>query len=259
MNADRSASRSVADVDAGVILASVEIEAAPERVFAALTTPAQLLQWWGDGTQYHSTHWEMDLRPGGAWRAEGKSVKRDSYQVGGRVLEVEAPRKLVLTWKPDWFEGEETRVTYRLEAIEGGTRVTVRHEGFAGFAAACRDHTAGWERVLGWVARHVEAPVEPRYFVARLLPPRPSFALDMNEEERAMMGRHAAYLRERMDAGEVLLFGPVADPQGPWGLGILRARDENEARALTEQDPAILAGRGLRYELLPMLRAVLPQ
>lgn len=258
MSKSLSPARAIADVEGGIILANVEIEAAPERVFAALTTPEQLMQWWGDGTEYRSTHWEMDLRAGGAWRAEGKSVKRGGYFVTGRVLEVDAPRKLVLSWKPDWFEGEETRVTYRLEAIEGGTRVTVRHEGFAGFADACRDHTSGWERVLGWVARHAAAPAM-RYFVARLLPPRPTFAYDMNDEEKAVMSAHLDFMRAHVDTGQVVLFGPVADPKGPWGLGILRARDEDEARALMQRDPAVLAGRGLHYELLPMLRAVLAQ
>jgi hypothetical protein len=30
-------------------------------------------------------------------------------------------------------------------------------------------------------------------FVIRLIPPRPTFALDMTDAEREMMGRHAAH------------------------------------------------------------------
>ncbi|MDB5805965.1 MAG: hypothetical protein JWN73_3287 [Betaproteobacteria bacterium] len=259
MSTPKGAARSIADVEGGIILANVEIAAPPERVFAALTTPEQLLQWWGDGTSYRSTGWEVDLRPGGAWRAEGKSVDGNAYEVGGRFIEVDPPRKLVQTWKPSWFTGEETRLTYRLEAIEGGTRLTVRHEGFAGFPDACRDHTSGWEKVLGWVASYAAPQEEPRYFVARLLPPRPTFAHDMNEEEKVLMGEHAAYYRAQMAQGRVVVFGPVGDPAGPWGLGILRARDEAQGRAFTEEDPVLLSRRGFRYELLPMMRAVLPE
>ena len=51
----KSAARAVADVGGGTILASVEIAAGPERVFGALTEPAQLVQWWGDDTLYRIT------------------------------------------------------------------------------------------------------------------------------------------------------------------------------------------------------------
>ena len=52
----------------------------------------------------------------------------------------------------------------------------------------------------------------PFYF-CRLLPPRPSFAHDMNEAERALMGEHSAYLQKLAEKGTAVLFGPVADPK----------------------------------------------
>ena len=54
------------------------------------------------------------------------------------------------------------------------------------------------------------------------------------------------------------LFGPVADPAGPWGLGVVRVAGESEMRELEANDPVILSGRGFRYEVLPMLRAIVP-
>jgi hypothetical protein len=36
-----------------------------------------------------------------------------------------------------------------------------------------------------------------------------------------------------------------------WGLGIIEAADEAEARALTDKDPVVTAGIG-RYEICPM-------
>ena len=38
-------------------------------------------------------------------------------------------------------------------------------------------------------------------FVFRLNAPRPTFALDMTDEERAIMGRHAAYWQPFIDSG----------------------------------------------------------
>jgi len=38
-------------------------------------------------------------------------------------------------------------------------------------------------------------------FVFRLKPPRATFALDMTDEEREIMGRHAAYWQRFIDSG----------------------------------------------------------
>jgi uncharacterized protein YndB with AHSA1/START domain len=66
----KGSARAVADVAAGIILASVEIEAPVERVFAALGT-GEVAEWWGSPETYRVTRWTADLRPGGAWRREG--------------------------------------------------------------------------------------------------------------------------------------------------------------------------------------------
>ncbi len=95
-----------------------------------------------------------------------------------------------------------------------------------------------------------------RYFVCRLLSPRPTFPGDMTAEERAVMEEHVAYWTRQLEAGRVVVFGPVADPKGAWGLGVVRAPDLDAVRALEEEDPAIRSGRGFRYEILPMPQAV---
>lgn len=58
-------------------------------------------------------------------------------------------------------------------------------------------------------------------FVFRLIPPRPTFQSDMTDVERAAMARHGAYWRERLGEGKVVAFGPVADPAGAYGLGVV--------------------------------------
>src|ERR1700742_4351901 len=94
------------------------------------------------------------------------------------------------------------------------------------------------------------------FFVCRLLPPRASFLADMTEEERALMQAHGLYWRERMAEGKVIVFGPVADPKGPWGLGVVRVSSEAELKAFEQGDPVVKANRGFRYESLPMVRAI---
>ena len=79
-------------------------------------------------------------------------------------------------------------------------------------------------------------------FVFRLQAPRPTFALDMTDEEREIMGRHAAYWKPRLDAGQMVVFGPVLDGTGSWGLGVVEADDEEELRAFAAGDPAVTTG-----------------
>jgi uncharacterized protein YciI len=81
----------------------------------------------------------------------------------------------------------------------------------------------------------------------------------MNAEERALMQEHSVYWRTQMAAGRVVVFGPVGDPAGPWGLGIVRGKDVAEVHAFQQADPVVRAGCGFRYEVLPMLTAVLPE
>ncbi|MBI5544737.1 MAG: hypothetical protein HY901_12675 [Deltaproteobacteria bacterium] len=95
-----------------------------------------------------------------------------------------------------------------------------------------------------------------RFFLIRLLPPRPTFQQDMTPAEAATMREHVVYWRGLLQAGTAIVFGPVADPKGAWGVGIVRAADEAAVRALEAGDPAIRAGAGFRYEILPMPTAV---
>jgi uncharacterized protein YciI len=74
----------------------------------------------------------------------------------------------------------------------------------------------------------------------------------MTDEEREIMGRHAAHWRPLIDAGRMIVFGPVLDGTGSWGLGVVEADDEAELRAFAEADPAVTTGTA-RIELGTML------
>jgi len=78
----------------------------------------------------------------------------------------------------------------------------------------------------------------------------------MTPEEGAMMQEHAVYWAKMMQAGVAYAFGPVMDPKGPWGLGLLRLPDEEAMRRFEAGDPVIRSERGFRYEVLPFLKLV---
>jgi uncharacterized protein YciI len=79
-------------------------------------------------------------------------------------------------------------------------------------------------------------------FVFRLIAPRPTFAADMTDEEREIMGRHAAYWQPWIDSGQMVVFGPVLDTTGSWGLGVVESEDEDELRAFAAGDPVVTTG-----------------
>src|SRR5207248_10922429 len=79
-------------------------------------------------------------------------------------------------------------------------------------------------------------------FVARLIPPRPTFALDLTDDERAIMERHAAHWQPLLDSGRMVVFGPVLDNTGSWGLAVVEADDEEELRTFAMEDPAVVSG-----------------
>ena len=94
------------------------------------------------------------------------------------------------------------------------------------------------------------------YYFCRLVPPRPDFAKTLSADEAAMMKQHAAYWHDMMSRGLVEVFGLVGDPQGFFGIGVLSLADGVDPLTLTSADPAILANRGLRYDVHPMVSAV---
>jgi uncharacterized protein YndB with AHSA1/START domain len=247
------AARAIADLSEGTILAQVDIAAPVERVFAALTHGDEIVKWWGSDELYRTTEWRSELREGGAWKSSGVGADGKPFTVEGEYVVVEPPRRVTFTWKPAWDGGHVSTVTYRLESIEGGTRLVLRHEGLAGRADSCSSHASGWERVLGWLGAHVAAPAAPQLVLARLIPPRPDFPMTMTDAEKAVMGKHVEYCRGLLQRGQALLFGPVADPAGVWGCAVLSVADQAEARALLEADPVVTSGIGARYEWAPFL------
>jgi uncharacterized protein len=88
-------------------------------------------------------------------------------------------------------------------------------------------------------------------FLYRLQPPRPTFAQDMSSEEAEAMQSHVAYWQDLLDRRVAVAFGPVLDPDDPWGLGLLDLDDQDAAQAVCERDPAVESGT-CTYRLVPI-------
>lgn len=125
-----------------------DLDASPERAFAAWTDTEQLAQWW-DATGEKLAICEIDLRPGGTFRFVTSHHPDKPFT--GVYREIAPPRLLV-------FEASGARGTVMLAERAGGTRMTVE--------IVCRspDHlaqfvamgvAAGTSQTLDNLARHL--------------------------------------------------------------------------------------------------------
>ena len=145
----------LADFKTGVIYASIEIDTPPDAVWEALTDPGQLASWWGSPDTYRTSNWQLVLEPGGKWSCDATTVDGSrSSKVHGEYREVDKPRLLVYTWQASWDGFAETLIRLELVPTPSGTRVTIRHSGFAEGGSSGASHAEGWKRVLGWLAAH---------------------------------------------------------------------------------------------------------
>ena len=94
-------------------------------------------------------------------------------------------------------------------------------------------------------------------FLFRLIPPRADFAQTMTPDEQRVMGQHMDYWQQLLGDGRVVVYGPVADPEGVWGMGVLRAADRAEVLEIGNRDPSILAGVNT-FEVLEIMGGITP-
>jgi uncharacterized protein YndB with AHSA1/START domain len=117
---------------------TVTIQATRETVFRFFTDDARWAAWWGAGST-------IDPQPGGQVLIRYPN----GIEASGEVLEVRPPERIVFTYgyaSRQPIPPGSSRVTIRLEAFEGGTRLNLLHE-FA--EAAVRDeHVQGWRYQL---------------------------------------------------------------------------------------------------------------
>ncbi len=92
-----------------------------------------------------------------------------------------------------------------------------------------------------------------KYFAAKLLSPRPSFPFDMSDEEKIIMQQHSEFWRELLDSGKAVVTGPVLDPEGAYGFGIIIAGSVEDAELLLKDDPARKISSYRIYEMLASL------
>ncbi|NNF12984.1 MAG: hypothetical protein HKN72_07170 [Gemmatimonadetes bacterium] len=102
----------------------------------------------------YNTVLDIDLEPGGKLRYASPDGKR--VFVAGEVLEVDAPRLLKHTYIFAMKPEPATVVTWQLEEVAEGTKVTITHAGWTDEHTAPEKHEAGWTEILGLLKSELE-------------------------------------------------------------------------------------------------------
>ena len=148
------------------VISEIFIAAPPERVFTALTTREQALQW-GSNPEYAMTRWEMDARLGGKWvfvaQKQDPAGKDDNPELvhHGEITVFDPPRVLEYTWFASWHQDplHETTVRWELLPVSGGTQVKVTHSGLAPMPEDCKGYAQGWPGLVTRIKQFVESNV----------------------------------------------------------------------------------------------------
>ncbi len=98
--------------------------------------------------------------------------------------------------------------------------------------------------------------MDKKHFFIKLIGNRSTCPRDITLEEQIIMKEHSQYWKRYMDEGIMLIYGPVFDPKGTYGMGVLEVNNEEDLNNLLTNDPAIINGLG-KYEIFPM-KAVAP-
>jgi len=149
---------STIDADAFTVRRTVRIAAAPDRVWAAVTRPELITQWFGNMA-------ELDRLEVGA---EGEFGFEGYGRFPVRIEELDAPHVIAYRWGNEnatptkTLDPEHSTVfRFTLEPLDGGTatRLTVVESGFDRLddpAAAMEGNRGGWDSELDELVAFVE-------------------------------------------------------------------------------------------------------
>jgi len=119
------------------------IRTTPEKLWQALIDPEFTRRYWVGTWQ------ECKWKPGASWRI---MIPDGRVADSGEVIEIDPPRRLVLSWrnefKPEMREDGYSRLTYELEQQGDSVKLTVIHESDKPGSKLIEGVSNGWPLIL---------------------------------------------------------------------------------------------------------------
>jgi uncharacterized protein YndB with AHSA1/START domain len=121
-------------------------KAAPARVYAAWTEPAQIARWFGPGG-VKVLEAVFEARAGGRFMIDATSESGEQHRVSGTVQQAVPNERIVYSWAWQSTPERQSLVTVEFKPDGGGTLLVLTHEQFVDEPARDR-HNAGWTGAL---------------------------------------------------------------------------------------------------------------
>lgn len=119
------------------------IRTTPEKLWQALKEPEFTRQYWCETVQ------ECDWKKGSSWKLVGPTGK---VADAGEIIEIDPPKKLVLTWQNHLFPEANaegfSRLTYELEPMGDSVKLVVIHEMNRPDSQLIEKVSGGWPHIL---------------------------------------------------------------------------------------------------------------
>lgn len=134
-----------------IVERSIVVNASQERVWKILTQSAHFAKWF-----------EMDIKWGKLAVGEQMTFTMEGETEYGRIAIVEPMDRFGFYWGAETGRPEENLVTFRLEAVPDGTRVTVTESGFEALPEELRQkrfemNDGGWKIQLENIDAYLKA------------------------------------------------------------------------------------------------------
>ena len=133
----------------------IYIRSTPDRVWNALIDPEMTAQY------YFGSRVESDFQPNSTYVYRGAD---GLPMLDGTILESDPPRRLVMTFRPLFAQGEAaplTRVTWQIDEDNGQSKVTLIHEGLGDMGEQGLGIRDGWTRIISGLKTLLETADVP--------------------------------------------------------------------------------------------------
>jgi uncharacterized protein YndB with AHSA1/START domain len=124
------------------------IRTTPEKLWSAITNPEFTRQYWGQHANI------SDWKKGSEW--EHRFATDNTLRVKGKVLEIDPPKRLVLSWFAPSDEADTSVVTYQIEPAGEMVRLDVIHGSFKPGSVMAGKVSQGWPLVLSSLKSFLE-------------------------------------------------------------------------------------------------------
>jgi uncharacterized protein YndB with AHSA1/START domain len=119
------------------------IRTTPEKLWDALTKPEFTKRYWNESWQ------ETDWKAGSSWKL---MIPDGRVGDAGEVIEIEPPRRLVLSWRnefrPELRAEGYSRCTFELEPMGDAVKLVVTHQMDAPKSGFIEAVSGGWPSIL---------------------------------------------------------------------------------------------------------------